>query len=287
MFAFSQIIASGGNPLQVAAQMEKDNIANTPKASTNALDDDSSVAVFAAYMATGEGMEQADPAKIAAAKKKAEDGKKAAAELAELQNNDATSAFAGLIEAQSIESKAEKYEGSAPEEKDDDDEKPKVAPKKKASPAKKAKKKISIKPKVKKTDSEAVATDETMDASTLKAIETSSKLPSTPEAASAADKPKIVIKPKVKPVSKVAHKAKKEVEKPKKPEHKIAHKTKKSDDLPPEVKVKEDSLQVTTFQAPEPKVEKEEGEAPASDSNAEVSEKLQVPDLPVDASQDA
>ena len=47
MFAFSQIIASGGNPLQVAAQMEKDEIANRPKASLNALDDDSSVAVFA------------------------------------------------------------------------------------------------------------------------------------------------------------------------------------------------------------------------------------------------
>jgi hypothetical protein len=129
-----------------------------------------------------------------------------------------------------------------------------------------------------------------MDASTLKAIENSSKLPSTLEAATAAEssgKSKLVIKPKVKPVSKVAHKVKKEVEKPKKPEHKIAHKVKKGDDLPPEVKVKEDSLQVTTFQAPEPKVEKEEGDAPASDSNTAVAEQVVVPELPADASQDA
>jgi hypothetical protein len=56
---------------------------------------------------------------------------------------------------------------------------------KKAAPAKKVtpKKKINLKPKVKKSDSEAVATDEQMDASTMKAIESSSKLPSTPEAA--------------------------------------------------------------------------------------------------------
>jgi hypothetical protein len=106
---------------------------------------------------------------------------------------------------------------------------------------------------VKKTDSEAVATNENMDASTLKAIENSSKLPSTPEAATSAEdintsgKSKLVIKPKVKPASKVAHKVKKEAEKPKKPEHKIAHKVKKSDDLPPEVNVKEDSLQVTSL----------------------------------------
>ena len=57
MFAFSQIIASGGNPLAVAAEMEKDAAANKPKAAVNALDDDSSVAVFAQYMATGEGAE--------------------------------------------------------------------------------------------------------------------------------------------------------------------------------------------------------------------------------------
>lgn len=168
MFAFSQIIASGGNPLAVANQLEKEQAANKPKASVNALDDDSSVAVFAQYMATGEGAEIVDPAKIAAAKQKKEDDKKASAELADLQNNDATAAFAGLIEAQTIESKAEKYEGSAPEEKDDDDEKPKPKPKKKkkAAPAKKKaikispKKKISIKPKNNKSDAAAVGTGE-------------------------------------------------------------------------------------------------------------------------------
>jgi hypothetical protein len=104
-------------------------------------------------MATGEGAETIDPAKVAAAKKKAEEDKKANEELKELQSNDATSAFAGLIEAQNIESKAEKYEGSAPEEKDEDEEKPKPKPKakkakKKAAPSKKKitpKKKISIK----------------------------------------------------------------------------------------------------------------------------------------------
>lgn len=89
--------------------MEKDALANKPKAEVNALDDDSSVAVFAAYMATGEGGEVVDPAKIEAARLKAEENKKAAAELNDLQNNDATSAFAGLIEAQRFESKAEKY----------------------------------------------------------------------------------------------------------------------------------------------------------------------------------
>jgi hypothetical protein len=47
MFAFSQIIASGGNPLAVANQIEKEAAAQKPKGPTNVLDDDSSVAVFA------------------------------------------------------------------------------------------------------------------------------------------------------------------------------------------------------------------------------------------------
>ena len=281
--------------MAVASQLEKEQAANKPKPAVNALDDDSSVAVFAAYMATGEGGETVDPAKIEAAEKKAEEDKKAAEELKELQNNDATSAFAGLIEAQSIETKAESYKGSAPEEKDDDDEevkpKKKVALKKKA-PAKKPvkispKKKISIKPKIKKTDSAAVGTEESMDASTLKAIENSSNLPSTPEAATGAEdvkvpsKPKIVIKPKVKPASKVAHKVKKDDQAAaKKPEHKIAHKVKKNDDLPPEVKVRDDSLEVRSFKE-EPKVEKDP-DAPAADSNAAVSDQMAGGDLPAD-----
>lgn len=196
-----------------------------------------------------------------------------------MQNNDATSAFAGLIEAQSIETKAESYKGSAPEEKDDDDE-PKPKPKKKApakkKPSKSTKKKISIKPKVKKTDTSEVGTEESMDASTLKAIEKSSNLPSTPEAAVAAEdiktptKPKIVIKPKKSPAKAVAHKVKKvEIAAPKKPAHKVAHKVKKEDDLPPEVTVRDDSLEVKSFVV-EPKAEKVD--APAADANAEVSE---------------
>lgn len=83
----------------MADQLEEEQKKNKPKAAVNALDDDSSVAMFAQYMATGEGAEQIDPAKVAAAKKKAEDDKKANEELKELQSNDATSAFAGLIEA--------------------------------------------------------------------------------------------------------------------------------------------------------------------------------------------
>ena len=54
--------------MAVANQLEKDQAAAKPKPSVNALDDDSSVAVFAQYMATGEGAETIDPAKIAAAK---------------------------------------------------------------------------------------------------------------------------------------------------------------------------------------------------------------------------
>lgn len=300
MFAFSQIIASGGNPLQVAAAMEKDNIANKPKPAVNALDDDSSVAMFAQYMATGEGAETIDPAKVAAAKKKAEEDKKANEELKELQSNDATSAFAGLIEAQNIESKAEKYEGSAPEEKDEDEEKPKPKPKakkakKKAAPAKKKitpKKKISLKPKVNKSDVATVGTDEQMDPSTMKAIENSSNLPSTPEAAQAAEdvptKPKLVVKPKVKVSKPIAHKVKKtEDSEPAKPAHKIAHKKKKDDDLPPEIKIHDDALDAKVLKV-EPHIERDD-DPPASDANAAIAEQTApaVEEGPADPKVDA
>lgn len=103
--------------------------------------------MFAAYMATGEGAEVVDPKKLEEQKKQAEQAKKANEELKELQSNDATAAFAGLIEAQSIEGKAEEYKGSAPEENDEDEApKPKPKPKKKA-PAKKSP--IKVKPKKK------------------------------------------------------------------------------------------------------------------------------------------
>lgn len=55
-----------------------------------------------------------------AAKKKKSDEKKAASELEALQTNDSTSAFAALAESQTIESKAEAFKGSAPEEPDED-----------------------------------------------------------------------------------------------------------------------------------------------------------------------
>lgn len=97
------------------------------------------------------------------------------------------------------------------------------------------------------------------------------------------EKKKIVIKPKVKAPPKVAHKVKKEDSPPKKPERKVAHKVKKNDDLPPEVKIKDDSLEVRTFNKEEA-AEKNE-DAPAADSNAAVAE--QSPDLPADPSADA
>ena len=214
-----------------------------------------------------------------------------------MQSNDATSAFAGLIEAQTIESKAEKYEGSAPEEKDEDEEKPKPKPKakkakKKAAPAKKItpKKKISIKPKVNKSDVATVGTDEQMDPSTMKAIENSSNLPSTPEAAQAAEdvKPKLVVKSK-KSVKPIAHKAKKtEDSEPAKPAHKIAHKKKKDDDLQPEqIKIHEDALDPKVLKV-EPHIERDD-DPPASAENAALSEQAApvVDEGPTDPKVDA
>lgn len=71
--------------------------------------------------------------------------------MKDLQNNDATSAFAGLIEAEAIENKAAKFKGSAPEEEDEDDKpkKPKKKPMPKILP-KKAKKPIKKKSTEKK-----------------------------------------------------------------------------------------------------------------------------------------
>jgi len=89
-------------------------------------------------------------------------------------------------------------------------------------------------------------------------------------------KPKISIKPKAKPQpkkeSKVAHKVKKssDDDEPKKPAHKVAHKVKKSDDMPPEVKMHEDSMQVMSFQKEEP-VEKEKVASDADAATAEPS----------------
>ena len=82
MFAFSQIIASGGNPLAVAAQIEKDE-ASKVKVSKGGLDDDQAMSAFAAYMA-GDSSGLLDPAVEAAKKAAAEKEKKAQKELDEL-----------------------------------------------------------------------------------------------------------------------------------------------------------------------------------------------------------
>lgn len=129
--------------------MEKEQA--KPKKDTNILNDDAAMAMFSNYVSSGEDINKPeDPDVIAAKKEKAAASKKAAEELKDLQTNDATSAFAGLIDAQSIETQAENYKGSAPEEKDDDDDDkpqkktikkkkpmPKIHPKKKAATPKK------------------------------------------------------------------------------------------------------------------------------------------------------
>lgn len=52
MFAFSQIIASGQNPLEVAAKLEKEAKKEEAKPK-NVLDDDSAVAAYAQFMGDG------------------------------------------------------------------------------------------------------------------------------------------------------------------------------------------------------------------------------------------
>ena len=63
MFAFSQIVASGGNPLQVASAIEKDEKEKElarPKPGSP-LNDDQAMSAFAAYMA-GDTSGLVDPA---------------------------------------------------------------------------------------------------------------------------------------------------------------------------------------------------------------------------------
>jgi hypothetical protein len=138
----------------VIGAMEEE-IKSQPKKENNGLAYDDAVAAYAEFM-SGEGTEAVDPAKIAAEKKKAEEAATATAELASLQDNDATSAFAGLIEAQQAEDKAEQFKGSAPEEDAEEEEAPaekpkpakkKAAPKKKAPAKKPAAKKLAAKKK--------------------------------------------------------------------------------------------------------------------------------------------
>jgi hypothetical protein len=48
MFAFSQIIAQGGNPMEIALSIEKDE-ANAPK-KNNGFDEDQAMAAFAQHL---------------------------------------------------------------------------------------------------------------------------------------------------------------------------------------------------------------------------------------------
>ena len=218
------------------------------------------MAMFSNYVSSGEDINApVDPEILKAKKEKAEKDAKAAEELKDLQSNDATSAFAGLIESQSLESKAESYKGSAPEEKDEDEEevKPKkkpikILPKKKPAVKKISPKKLTKKkPAVKKTDSALVGATEEISDSTQKAIEAAADLPSTPEGSKSADalaatpakkKGKVDVSkflPKKKKAAPVAaadgeELPKPEPKKPEKPKKKIAHKVKK-DDLPPQL----------------------------------------------------
>lgn len=96
-------------------------------------------------------------------------------------------------------------------------------------------------------------------------------------------KKKVVIKPKPKVVI-----PKKDPPAPKKPEHKVAHKVKKNDDLPPEVRVKDDSLEVRSFKE-ETEAKKPSGDEdapPASDANAELTAGVDTADPAVDAQAD-
>lgn len=118
MFAFSQIVAGGQNPLQVAAQMEKELKKPVVK-KIGGLDEDTAVAAYAEFMSSGGSFEE-DPAKIAAEKAAKEKQKKAAEELKELEGNDSTSAFAALVTAQDIETKAAEFKGSGQDDEEED-----------------------------------------------------------------------------------------------------------------------------------------------------------------------
>jgi hypothetical protein len=101
MFAFSEIVSAGGNPMAVAEQIERS--VKKPKAASP-LNDDAAMAAFSEFISTDQTPEApADPALAAAAAAKKAEAVQAAAELKDLQGNDATAAFAGLVDSQAIE----------------------------------------------------------------------------------------------------------------------------------------------------------------------------------------
>lgn len=100
--------------MEVAQQMEKEQAAAKVQEKTvGGLSEDQAVAAFAEFM-SGEGSTALvpDPRKIQAEKEAAEKAAKAKTELKELATNDATSAFACLVDSQVIQEKAATYEGS-------------------------------------------------------------------------------------------------------------------------------------------------------------------------------
>lgn len=100
MFAFSQVIAAGGNIKQTVAQIEKDE---EKRVAQEKKDKEISDWKYA--------MELQKP-KIVIPKEVLEKEKKAKSDLEALENNDATMALAALQTAQELEFKAEQMRGS-------------------------------------------------------------------------------------------------------------------------------------------------------------------------------
>jgi hypothetical protein len=83
MFAFSQIIAGGQKPMEVAAAMEKE--AAIPKKDGNILNDDTAMSMFSSYLNSGQDVNAPeDPEAIEKRKKQAAANAKAKEELKDL-----------------------------------------------------------------------------------------------------------------------------------------------------------------------------------------------------------
>ena len=67
MFAFSQIIAGGQKPLEVAAAMENEQA--KPKKDTNILNNDDAMAMFSNYLSSGEDVNAPEDPEAIAKKK--------------------------------------------------------------------------------------------------------------------------------------------------------------------------------------------------------------------------
>ena len=105
------------------------------KQKKGSLDEDQAVAAYAEFM-SGDGSLQSDVEQIQKEKQKQQEHMMAQSELDNLANNDATAAFAGLVESQEVEEKAIVYEGSGEEPSEQ------KTPPKKTAPARKDAKKV-------------------------------------------------------------------------------------------------------------------------------------------------